>query len=238
MKKTMKISSILLFVLTVLYPVGGLICACFGYTFELISLPIYSLVIAILSVCVVVLALAFKDSFENKKIRFLLAVITPLSMINATLFINESPKILVAVCAFISVGCSFSLTIKYGSPFALKVPILVLSFLALLPLIFFNFIVVVFGNMHRDTIVQTVASPDGRYYAQVTDCNQGAFGGDIIVDVYEKSGIDLILFKWQKKPQRVYDESWGELVNFKDTEIRWKNDSCLMINEKEYEIRS
>ena len=77
-------------------------------------------------------------------------------------------------------------------------------------------------------------------YAQrcCTSCYNIFIGGDVIVDVYEKSGIDLILFKWQKKPRRVYVASWGELVNFKDTEIRWKNDSCLMINEKEYEIRS
>lgn len=47
----------LLFVLTILYPAGTLIAACFGYDFELISILAFSGIIALLSACTVILDL-------------------------------------------------------------------------------------------------------------------------------------------------------------------------------------
>lgn len=234
MKKVVSFLMWLLFILTTLYPAGVLITACFGYGFELISISAFAIVLAVLSVCIVVLDNVHKNTLENKALRILLAIISPFSLINAVFYIFEYPKVWVIAGVLISAGCCFYLTIKYGKPLALKIIALVLSALMVLPIGFISFILLIFGNIGQNTIVKTVESPSGKYYAQVIDSDQGALGGDTLVVVYEKSGINAILFKIEKKPQRVYFGEWGE---FNNMQIYWKDDECLIINSTEYPIK-
>lgn len=88
-----------------------------------------------------------------------------------------------------------------------------------------------FGKIGTDTVVNTLSSPDGRYYAEVIDVDQGALGGNTVVEVSGKREIDLIAFRISEIPQRVFIGEWGE---HKDMEIYWKNDTCLVINSTEY----
>ena len=234
MKKVVSFLTWLLFILTTLYPVGVMITACFGYRFELISISAFAIVLAVLSVCIVAPDNIHKNTLENKALRILLAIISPLSLINAVFYIFEYPKVWVIAGVLISAGCCFYLTIKYGKPLALKIIALVLSALMVLPIGFISFIFLIFGNIGQNTIVQTVESPSGKYYAQVIDSDQGALGGDTLVDVHEKSGINAIFFRIEKKPQRVYSGEWGE---FNNIQIYWKDDECLIINSNEYIIQ-
>ena len=234
MKKVQFLLMWLLFILTILYPAGVLITASFGYDFELISISAFAIVIAVLSVCIVVLDGVFKNKIENKVLQILFAIISPFSLINAVFYIFECPNIWVIAGVLISAGCCFYLTIKYGKPLALKIVALTLSVLMVLPIGFISFVSLVFGNIGQNTVIQTVESPSGKYYAQVIDSDQGALGGDTFVDVYEKSGINAILFKIEKKPQRVYSGDWGE---FENMQIHWKDDECLIINSTEYKIQ-
>ena len=234
MKKAISILICLLFSLTILYPAGIIITAGFGYSFELISVSAFAIAIAAISVCIVVLDFICKNTLENNTIRILLAIITPFSLINAVFYIFACPQIWVIASVLLSAGCCCYLTVKYGKPLALKIVALVLSALMILPIGFFSFIALIFGNIGQNTVVQTVESPSGKYYAQVIDSDQGALGGDTLVDVYKKSGINLILFKIEKKPQRVYFGEWGE---FNNMQIHWKDDNCLVINSVEYEIK-
>ena len=103
----------------------------------------------------------------------------------------------------------------------------------ILPISFFSFIALIFGDIGQNTVVQTVESPNGKYYAQVIDSDQGALGGDTFVDVYERGKINAILFQIENEPQRIYSGDWGE---FKNMQIHWKDDNCLVINSVEYEI--
>ena len=231
-KKAISILIYLLFSLTILYPAGVIITACFGYSLELISVSAFAIAIAVVSVCIV--DLVFKNQLESKTVQILLAIITPLSLINAVLYIFKCPHIWVIASILLSAGCCCYLTVKCGKPLALKIVALVLSALMILPICFFSFIALIFGNIGQNTVVQTVESPSGKYYAQVIDSDQGALGGDTLVDVYKKSGINLILFKIEKKPQRVYFGEWGE---FENMQIHWKDDNCLVINSVEYEIK-
>ncbi len=220
----------LLFVLTILFPAGTVIAACFGYTFKLISVSAFAVAIAALSVYA---AFGVKNVPENKTVQVLLTVIAPLSFVNAVFYIFESPQIWVVASALLSVGCCCYLTVKYGRPLLLKMATLVLSALMVLPIGFIGFIALIFGNIGQNTVVQTVESPSGEYYAQVIDSDQGALGGNTLVDVYQKSGINAVLFKIEKKPQNVYIGDWGE---YKTMKIYWKGDGCLVINASEYEI--
>ena len=221
----------LLFVLTLLFPMGTAISACFGYTFKLISVPAFAVAVAVLSVCA---ALAFKSPPEHTAGQILLAIIAPASFINTVFYVFEDPQISVVVSALVSVGCGCYLTVKCGKPLLLKTAALALSALMVLPVGVFCFIALTFGNIGQNTVVQTAESPSGKYYAQVIDSDQGALGGDTLVDVYEKSKINVGLFKIEKKPQRVYTGDWGE---FNTMQIYWKDDDCLVINSAEYEIK-
>lgn len=234
MKKAVSILMCTLFGLTILYPAGVIATACIGYNFELISISAFAIALAALSACVIILDHICKNALENKVMRILSAIITPLSLINAAFYIFECPRIWVIASVFVSIGCCCSLTVKYGKPLSLKIIAFVLSALMALPIGFFSFISLFFGNIGQNTVVKTIESPSGECYAQVVDSDQGALGGDTLVDVYEKSGFNLILFKIEKKPQRVYFGDWGE---FENMQIHWKDDNCLVINSVEYEIK-
>ena len=233
MKKAISFMTCLLFALTILYPAGVMITACLGYNFHLISIPAFSIAIAALSVCIIILDLICKGHADNKIMSILLTIITPLSLINAAFYIFKCPKIWVIASALFSAACCCYLTVKCGKSLSLKTVSLILSALMILPIGFFSFIALIFGSLNHNTVVKTVESPNGKYYAQVIDSDQGALGGDTLVDVYEKDGTNAIIFKIEKKPQRVYSGDWGEFENMR---IYWKDENCLVINSVKYEI--
>lgn len=233
MKKTISVCMCLIFVLTVLCPTGTLIAACFEYRFELFSVSAFAIVIAMLSGCTVVLDLVYKYTLENNGIRVILAAISLLSLINAVFIVFKCPQIWVILSMVFSVICCFYLTIRHGKPLPLKITALVLSALMALPVGLICFILLIFGSIGQTTVVQTVESPSGEYFAQVIDSDQGALGGDTLVDVHNRCGINAILFRIEKEPQRVYHGPWGE---FKNMHIYWKDDKILVINSMEYVI--
>lgn len=233
MKKAISVLTCLLFMLTIINPVGTILSACFGYTFEIISVPAFAVIIEALSVCAVVFDLVFKNPIENKVIQVLLAIVPPLPLFNAVLFILECRRIWVVTSILISAGCCCFLAVKHGKPFAIKIAALALSSVLILPIGFFSFMTLFFGDIGQNTVVQTVESPSGQYYAQVIESDQGALGGDTLVDVYENSEINALFFKFEKMPQRVYFGDWGE---FENMQIYWKDDGCLVINSVEYEV--
>ena len=233
MKKAISVLMCLLFALTVLYPAGVIITGFIGYRFELISVPAFSVALTALFLCTIFLDLICKNTLENEVLRILLAIITPLSLINAAFYIFACPQIEVIASASVSAVCCFYLTVKHGKPISIKIVTLVLSSLMILPMTFLTFMFLIFGNIGQNTVVQTVESPSGEFYAQVIDSDQGALGGDTLVVVYQESSINLFLIKIEKKPQRVYLGQWGE---FRTMQIYWKDDHCLLINSTEYKI--
>lgn len=233
MNKATLILCFLLFALIALFPAGVFISACFGCTFELISISAFSIIIAILSICIVVFSPVSKETTKCKTIHILMAILAPISLINAVLYIFVCPKIWVVACVFVAAGCCCYFTVKYGKPLVLKITALVLSAIIALPAVPFSFIALFFGNLGQNTVVQTVESPNGKYYAQVIDSDQGALGGDTTVNVYQHAGINAVIFKIEKMPQEVYFGDWGE---FEYMQIYWKDDRHLVINSVVYEI--
>lgn len=98
---------------------------------------------------------------------------------------------------------------------------------------YFWFLTFLFGNFGKNTVIQSIPSPSGSHYAQVIDSDQGALGGNTLVEVYEKSLIDNSFIRIQKEPWRVYSGKWLEYENM---QIYWKDDTCLVINSVEYTI--
>lgn len=235
MKKVTVSLICLLFALTMLYPVGLLIKLCFGYYFELISVSAFAIVLGILSVCVAVLDIISETTLENYRLKVLSAILVPVSCINAFLYILDCPKIWVLAGVWSTIGCCCFLAAKYGKPLAVQITSIALSSLMFLPLAVFSFFALTFGRIGQNTVVRTVESPGGKYYAQVIDSDQGALGGNTFVDVYQRGEINALLFKIRKAPQRIYSGDWGE---FEYMQVQWKDDSCLIIRSVEYEIES
>lgn len=232
-KKRNVILGYLLFLLTILFPLGTSISTCFGYTFELVSVSVFAIVIALISIVLCILGRAEEKPYKSGVLGVIFAILTPLSIINAVFFMLESPKVWIVISVFITIGCSAYLTLKHGTPRLLKIIMYVLSAILILPVGFLGFISLIFGNIGQNTVVRSVESPNGAYYAEVIDSNQGALGGDTLVEVYENTEINLLIFKVFQNPQRVYHGEWGE---FEDMDIYWKDDQCLVINSVEHPI--
>ncbi len=220
-----------LFAVVALYPLGKAILSCFDYTLELFSVPAFAIIVAVLSVCVVVLDITYKNTLTNKAIGVFIATIAPLSMINTFLYLLASNHIAVHISGAVCFVSCCIITIKHAKPLSVKVLSLVLSALLVFPTALLG--ILVLFPIGQNTVVQTLESPSGRYYAEVVDSDQGALGGDTLVRVHEKREFNLLLIRIKNEPQLVYSGEWGE---FKDMEIAWKDDHCILINSEEYEI--
>ena len=87
------------------------------------------------------------------------------------------------------------------------------------------FFVVMIGNIGQKTVVQVLPSPDGTYEARVIDVDQGALGGDTVVEVERKGFLT--------RPKRIYIGEWGE---WETMEIYWKDETTLVINGVWYDV--
>lgn len=233
MKKAFCVVTYVLFALTIFLPIFKILFACFGCTFEVFSILAFSVAILLFSLTLVILGILHKGEIENRIVRVFLAIITPLSLINAVFYIFLSADFIVALCMLFSSICCSVVAFIYGKPVVLKYVMLVLSGLMILPIAYLSFIILIFGNIAENTVVQTVDSPNGQYYAEVIDNDQGALGGATIVNLRSNHSLDLLLFKIEKKPQQVYYGEWGE---YKGMNVYWRDDEWLVVNSHVYRI--
>lgn len=229
MKNTFSVLFYALLGLNLFYPAGTTVCAIFGLELELFSITAFSAATAVLSVMTVIYDFRSKSETQNVVSVF----ITPAAVVNMMFYLYGCVRLHIILFGFVSVGCCFFLTLKHGKPFALKTFSLVLSGLAAFIIFAISPLILIFGNFGVNTVEQVVESPGGGYYAEVINSDGGALGGDTIVDVHKKGSLDFLIFKISKRTQRVYVGEWGE---FYDMEIYWKNEQCLVINSREYEI--
>ena len=232
MKKAMIILAWLLLVPALFFSIGSLISVCFGYVFLVFNIVVFSLVLCGLSLCLAVLSYLNK---EHSGFLTCISVVLTLLLLVCTAFciFNYSHSAAYLGFAFSAICCFISARniLKKPSP---KIAFLILSGLIAIPVAMYAMITLIVGFPGgKLTVVQTVQSPNGKYYAEVIDADQGALGGATHVYVYER-GIDAGIFKTEKKPQEVYWGKWGEFENMK---IQWDEDDCLMINSGKYEIK-
>jgi len=215
-----------------LLPLGATISAIFGCRFELISYPLWGLVTALLALTNAVLSVAVKATAHPKN-NFLPVLSLPIALINTAFYILRCGSAAVVISMLICVAsCCCQLAIHKGQ-FVWKAVALVLSAMMCIPLTFLSFLGLMFGNLAHNTVVMTVDSPTGYYRAVVTDSDQGALGGNTIVQVYENQQINALIFRISRKPTEVYRGEWGE---YRDMELNWDSDNCLIINSVKYPI--
>ncbi len=233
MKKVIPILIYVLFGLTLLLPLGTVLSACFGYSFELCSAPVFAVIIAVVSAVIVVLDFIFKNKYTNQAVIIMAAIIMPFSLINAVFFVFVSKSVFVAICMTVSLACCVHITLEYGEDAILQMLSVVLAVLMLLPACLISFLVFVFGDFGVNTVVKTVESPNESYYAEVIYADQGALGGDFFIQVCEDKGFNALIFKLKKAPVRI---NTGEILDVSKMDIYWKDDNCLVINSKKHKI--
>ncbi len=170
----------------------------------------------------------------NKTHEVFSALLLPMSAINGLFFIFYSDWKATLAFALICCGCSIALLFKFAYPIALKITSAILSILLILFLVFFAYIYLTIQDFGCHTVVKSITSPENTYIAEVIASDQGALGGDTLVDVRNNSKpINLLICNISKSPIRVYSGHWGEFENMK---ISWKDEHTLLINSKEYFI--
>lgn len=213
-----------------LLPLAIGLCACFDYQVQPANGCIYGILTALLSVCTLIAA---RNVPCGKALGCLFCVLAPFSMICGFLCAVRYASITAVICALIGFGCCAYSTKKYGKPVVFKYICMVLCVLMLLPMGLLGIVKLTVGDLSHNTVVQTVESPDKTYYAEVICSDQGAMGGNTFVDVYESKRFDLLLLTIEKEPQRVYS---GSLDAYKDMDISWKSDHCLVVDDVQYDL--
>ncbi len=232
MKKASSVMIWTLFILMAFHPTGILAALCFGYGFKLMSVPVYAAAIAALSLCALVFDIISGNKAKNRTLRIIIALLTPMSLIGGLINVFACYEIAAVVSSLVSAVLCCCLTVRHGKNLGIKITASIFYSLLILFFCFMSFLAVVMGNFGESTVIKSVDSPDGKYYAQVVSIDQGALGGDTLVSVYKRSGIDLFLFKIEKRPQKLYFGEWGEYI-----QISWTDDKCLRINSVEYSIK-
>lgn len=219
-------------VINLFLPVCTAVCNCFGYRFSMFNYTVCAVVFAALSVACVIFSFINKEKISKKSSTAMLGVLPFISLINWIIYLYKSPdKAFITVCLPICFVCTIIIAIKYIKPTILKIASVVIPSLALFPIIFISFLLLL--PVAKNTVVKTISSPEGNYYAEVTDSDQGALGGDTLVHIHETKKLDFLIFNITKAPNRIYTGDWKEHETMR---IYWKNEHSLMINENEYTI--
>ncbi len=160
-------------------------------------------------------------------------IILPLWLFTCFCFILDSLEI---AAALMLVNCSAAIAtfIKHAKPKIAKILSGIVSALLLVVLAFVVLIASVFKDFGRNTVVESIASPDNKYTAQVIDNDQGALGGNTYVVVKNnRNRLKLFFGEFRQEPITVYKGSWGE---YRGKEIKWKDEQTLVFGGNEYPV--
>lgn len=76
-------------------------------------------------------------------------------------------------------------------------------------------------------------SPDGRYTAVVWEVDEGALGGNTVVEITDHvSGFDIGLGTFGRRPRRVHTGPWGEWA---DGPFCWEDADTLLFNDMRFD---
>ncbi len=221
----------LLWGMLALLPAGKLLLPRFGYVLEMNSVFLYALLTALLALC-----LAFRGGpgADSNRAAFVpAALLAPLSLLWGLFCLAADARIPVILCLLAGIGACFVLTGKCGGPKVLKTVSFLAAGLLVVPVAVLCLLVLTFGGLSQETIVRTEASPGGTWYAQVIERDEGALGGDTVVEVRPQREWNAGLIRIAGEPRRVYTGDWGESGTM---EIHWEDEHTLRIDSSLYKV--
>ena len=139
------------------------------------------------------------------------------------------------VHACITLICSMVLFFSCGRGKMIRISLGIIYSISVLFLFFIFIIAFLFSDFGENKVVKSVVSPNDKFIAEVISIDQGALGGDTVVNVTRKHcDINFFIGKLKKDPKRIYHGRWGE---FYDMTLRWETDALLYINDTKYDIK-
>ena len=233
MKNQKKFLLCVLMLICSFMPVTSLILFCFKYSISLFNYTFFATLSALIFIVSTVIISKSKETEQSKTLKFFI-IITPLmSLANAFVYLSKSRSATVAVCMAICFFCSAVVAEKTSGSKKAKIFSVVSSGLLSVPLLIFSVLLLVFDSFGVNTVIDTIPSPDGTYYAEIVDSDQGALGGDTVVNIHKNSRLNLLIMTVNKTPQRVYIGGWRE---YETMDIYWEDEMCLVINSKKYTV--
>ncbi len=232
MKRWNSVLSWILLGMLLLVPVGVLICKTVGYSFTLKYPVIHYWLIATVGLVLAVLRCCSKKAREYRKP--ILLFFAPLAMVNALFTYDGSEAKWIGLAMILSIlFCSMITFSKKMKPTGKWIEGVVMILLILPVIVVTVGINILFGDFGRVWIERTAYSPSGNYYAQVVVDDQGAFGGNTYVYVYEDKRMDTFYFTICDEPERIY---WGDWSDHLNIDLAWESEEILVINSVEYPV--
>ena len=209
----------------------------FGYSFVPINDCAINIASSIVIVCFAILSFIKND--KKTGITTLSSVVLPIiSILFFTVkgLVTDLKNIdIFVIHCLITYVISLVLFFLYGHEKRIKIGFGIIYSFLLIPISFIFFLIVVFYDFSRNTVVKSEKSPNSLYLAEIIDNNQGALGGSTKVKVIKQNcSINLLLGKIEKNPTVIYSGKWSE---FNEMNLRWETDEILYINERKYEIK-
>ena len=228
------------FVLNGFFPICALISTLFGYEFSLFNYPVMAIITMAVTLVFMVFAKRKRDYVieHYKKIYF--PILPVLAFLNFIFYFkgynSESSYVTIIFSAVMILDFVFAVILNFiiSDTKARQITNIIAVIVLVIPLIIGLLFVTLFGSIGYVKVVRSVPSPNGEYIAEILDSNQGALGGDTIIQIQEDKGINCLIFKIEKKPNRIYYGEWGE---FDDIDVRWENNEVVLIDAVKYPIK-
>lgn len=233
MQKLFKRASIVYFAYLLLMIILSIAFLCFGYRFvvsnEIIWFVINIAVVGILT------ALCLSKRKESVKSANIIAQLLPLFAIIYIIVIiglvDGVDNIIFSLHGLLCFLSCYVISMLYTNKRVFRIVCTVLNSIILLFLLYGILIFMTIGNLGQNTIVRQETSPDESYTAVLIASDQGALGGDTLVNIeYNTPKIITVYGRFEK---RLYTGDWGE---FETMSLEWKDTHTLLINGKAYSI--
>ena len=215
-----------------LFPLLTLVLFPFEYSVSLTSCKILSAVSAVICIASGYL---LKNHIPDKPERIILSLLPLIQFINSVIYISKSKSLTVAVFMALCFIMCAAISEKNINSDKAKIFSVITSSLLFVAISLVSFVSVFFGNFAVNTVVKTIDSPSGEYYAEIVDSDQGALGGNTVIYVKKSDCLNMMIIKIEKTPERIYIGEWGE---YKTMDIKWLNDNTLSIDSTEYKINT
>ena len=182
----------------------------------------------IFCVCAVLLLLAPEKHLDRLHTGLLLAAL-PLCQINALVFLFKAKTGMFVVLPAHWIIPVILVTQAYGAKLGWKAAAYVLSGFMELPIVLF--LTISFYSVPPVTLASAV-SPDGTYCAVARSNDQGALGGDTVLDVYRVAGsFDVGSCSFRKDYRRLYWNDWRA-----SAELEWIDNDCIEFSGMRFSV--
>lgn len=209
----------------------------FGYTFAPVSGIVLNTITAVIIIWFTIKAIKNSRTKMSTMVSTFLPLIALFFIITKGVAsdINGIETYIYILHSYMTLICSMIVFFFCGRGKAIKFGLGIIYSILLAPVFFMLFIMIFFWNFGVNTVMKYEMSPNAVYLAEIVDSDQGALGGNTLVNVTpQNQDLNLVIGKLKKDPVRIYTGRWGE---FETMTLRWETDEILYINENKYAIK-